>query len=400
MRWPAAWSSPENLALLNDTPINCLLFESSVNTGPIAEELSRRGIVVVVGGTDWQDRTVCDGEWPGIQLGARGQDVSAGPTGVPWLNSNGWRVRAQHALYPDREVWVDAPAKGAGVFPYSFALAYLDAAAYGGRWMVSLDDATATAIAAKEARALEGWNRLAAAMRFFDARKAWADYQPQAVVGVVADFSSDEFLAGETLNLLARANQQYRAIPIGRNSDESWKGLRAILYVASNPPPAGLRRQIEALVANGMMLIAGPQWGTVAGPLAKDQEHSRYDIRVVGKGRVAIAKEELNDPYTLANDSVLLVSHRYELVRFFNPGAVESYLTTAPGGKSALLHMLFYADRGPQDASVWVAGRYRSAKLWTIGRAEPLPLPIIAARGGIELHLPEISRYAAAELEI
>ena len=148
------------------------------------------------------------------------------------------------------------------------------------------------------------------------------------------------------------------------------------------------------------MLIAGPQWGPVTGAPAKDQEHPRYDIRVVGKGKVAIAKAEPDDPYTLANDSVLLVSHRYELLRFFNVGSVSSYLTASPDRKSALLHMLLYANRGPEDASVWIVGRYRSAKLWTVDQAEAHRLETVPGREGVELRLPPLSQYAAVELEV
>ncbi|HTX33367.1 MAG TPA: hypothetical protein VME43_00035 [Bryobacteraceae bacterium] len=399
MRWPAAWKNPETLRLLQDTPINCLLVESGTDLGPLAGQAQRSGLAIA--SKPPMGVSLSKGEWPGIQMAARGSGVSAGPTGVPWLNSNGWRVRLENALHPDTEVWIDAPPKGPRLFPDSFAMAFLDAAAYGGRWLISLDDATASAIAAQEPRALEGWNKLIAAARFFDAHKPWADYSPEAVVGVVSDFTGDhEFLSGETLNLLARDNQQYRVIVKGSISDASWKGLRAILYLDPEPPLPPLRREIEALVAGGKLLIAGPQWGRVAGPLAADQENPRYDIRVVGKGKVALAKAEPDDPYTLANDSVLLVSHRYELLRFFNGGAVSAYLAAAPNRKSALLHMLFYSNRGPQDASVHIAARYRSAKLWTADRAEPRSLEVLPGRDGVELHLPAMSQYAAAELEI
>jgi hypothetical protein len=246
-----------------------------------------------------------------------------------------------------------------------------------------------------------GWKKLLSAANFFNGRKQWADYSPGAVVGVVADFSGkDEFLGGETLNLLGRTNQQYGVILKGQVSVTSWTGLRAILYLDPEPPAADLRRQIEGLVAGGMMLIAGPKWGPGAGAPAKDQEHPRYDIRVVGKGKVAIAREEPEDPYTLANDSVLLVSHRYELLRFYNGGALSSYLTASPDRKTTLLHILFYANRGPDDASVHVAGRYRAAKLWTLDRPEPRSLEVQPGRDGVELHLPAVSQYAAAELEI
>jgi hypothetical protein len=147
------------------------------------------------------------------------------------------------------------------------------------------------------------------------------------------------------------------------------------------------------------MLIAGPQWGPLVGALAKDQEHPRYTSHAVGKGKVAIAKSEPADPYVLANDAILLVSHRYELVRFFNAGAISSYLTSSVGRKSSVLHLLSYANRGPEDASLRVAGRYRSAKLWTPDRVEARRLETHPGKEGVELHLPPLSQYAAAELE-
>ncbi|MGO9261518.1 MAG: hypothetical protein ACLQU1_35230 [Bryobacteraceae bacterium] len=399
MRWPAAWKSPESLSLLKDTPINCLLMESGADLGMVAEQAKRSGLAVSA--SQPMGVNLSKGEWPGIQMGARGGGVSAGPTGVPWLDSNGWRVRLETALHRDDAIWIDAPPKGSRLFPDSFAMAFTDSAAFGGRWIVSLDEATAAGIAGQEARAMDGWKKLVAAARFFDARKEWADYTPEAVVGVVSDFTGGhEFLSGETLNLLARTNQQYRVIVKGQTSEASWKGLRAVLYVDAEAPSAELRRQIDAFVAGGKILIASPQWGPVTGAPAKDQEHPRYDIRVVGKGTVAIAKVEPDDPYTLANDSVLLVSHRYELLRFFNAGAVSSYLTASPDRKSVLLHMLLYANRGPEDASVRIAGRYRSANLWTVDRAEPRRLEIVPGRDGMELRLPAVSQYAAVELEV
>ena len=57
---------------------------------------------------------VTDNVWPGVAAGRR-DDPTAGPTGVPWLDSNGWYIqlaRARDAV----AVWVlfDPPGKGDG----------------------------------------------------------------------------------------------------------------------------------------------------------------------------------------------------------------------------------------------------------------------------------------------
>ena len=86
-------------------------------------------------------------------------------------------------------------------------------------------------------------------------------------------------------------------------------------------------------------------------------------------------------------------------MRFWNGGAVGAYLAIAPDRKRAVAHMMFYADRGPDHASVRVAGRYRKAMLWTPGKAEPSPVEMEIQKDAVELHLPQVAQYAAAELE-
>jgi len=398
MRWPAAWKDPAALALLKGAPINCLLLEGGADLGAIATQAKKDGLTV---NTDPPAGVrLTKGEFPGVRMGGRGSGASAGPTGVPWLDSNGWKVRLESALHPDAAVWIDAPPKGGRIFPESYGMAFCDSAAFGGRWIITLDDNTALGIAAHNTQAMDGWNRVVAAARFFDTHKEWVNYMPEGVIGVVSDFAGEHlFLSGETLNLLSRANQQYRVMLRGKTSADSWKGLRAVLYVDPEPPSGELRRELESLVRGGVLLIAGPTWGSLAGALARDQELPRYTIHAIGKGRIAIAKAEPADPYVLASDAILLMSHRYELVRFFNAGALSSHLTVSPGRKSALLHLLSYANRGPEDASLRVAGRYRSAKLWTADRPDPRRLEVHAEKDGVELHLPPLSQYAAAELE-
>lgn len=395
MRWPAAWKNPALLSLLNATPVNCLVLDAGADLGAVADAAKQKGLAVTAGAP--MGATLSKGVWPGIAIDTGG-GASAGPTGVPWLDSNGWKIRLERALHAESECWIDAAPKPARVSPEAYAMAYMDAAAFGGRWVITLDEGTAAAIAG--GTGTEHWNKLMGAARFFESRQEWADFEPEAVVGVVSDFAGEnDFLGGEVLNLLARTNQQYRVIVKGKSTDRAWRGLRAILYVDAQPPSKELRQRIEELVKGGVLLIAGPKWGTVSGAPVRDQEHPRYEIRTVGKGRVAIAKAALDDPYLVANDSVVLVSHRHDLVRLFNAGSVNTLLTASRDRLSMVLHLLFYADRGPQDASVRIAGKYRFAQLRTPGTAAPRQLELQPSGLGAELHLPPMEQYAAVELE-
>ena len=132
---------------------------------------------------------------------------------------------------------------------------------------------------------------------------------------------------------------------------------------------------------------------------ASDQDNEGYVWRTSGKGRIAFAKSDFDDPWVIAQESVLLISHRYDLLRFWNGGSVGSYYTMAPDLKRALVHMLFYADIGAEESGVRVAGNYRSGKLWTLdGKTSSIDMD--RQKDAVELHLPAVAQYAAAELEV
>ena len=399
MRWPGSWKSPSALALLNGTPINWLLVDKDAGLAPVIEQAKQAGLHVAEIAAPPAGVALLKGEWPGVAM-SRGGGTSAGPTGVPWVDTNSWRIRLEAARRPGADIWVDAPPKGPRVFASSYRTAIADAAAYGGRWVISLDAPLAAAIADGKADALATWKGIAGTAAFFAARPQWPAYLPEAVVGVISDFAGDnEFLGQELLNLIGRTNQQYAVLVKTRLPEAAFRGLRALIYADSQPPAAGLRKQILDFVSAGGLLITGPKWGIPPGAPATE-EHPRYAARTLGKGRLAIAKADPDDPYVLASDSALLISHRYELLRFWNGGALGSFLTVAADRKRAVAHLLFYADRGPDHVSVRILGRYRKASLWTTDRQESRPLEMEIQKDAVELHLPVVSQYAAAELEV
>lgn len=342
-------------------------------------------------------------------------EASTGPTGLPWVDSNGWRVRLASAFDPQATIWVEVEPKAElqGSYPLCFA----DIAACHGRWVISLDDQLAAGIDSGNGEALHTWTNLVQAVEFFSAHADWENYAGEAVVGVVSSFSGDnDFFSHELLNLLTRTTEQYRIIPKTRLSPSSFSKLQAALYPDSDPPSAELRKQLLAFVEGGGLLIAGPGWGEMPGTAA-EWDYPRYSCRVLGKGRIAIAKSADADPYLLANDTVALVSHRFDLLRFWDAGSVNAYLSVAPDRKRAVVQMLFYAWEmngkvamgGPETATVRVAGEYRNAKLLTMDRlGQPTPLReaanqdvgMVILKDAVELHLPKLSHYAAVELDV
>ena len=402
MRWPDGWKDPGMLDLLKGTAIDHLLIGTGAEWSAVRSRAAREGFHVSEPGAAPAGVEIVKGQWPGVKLQRGGGGAGAGPTGVPWVDSNGWAIRLAAALHSDTAVWVDAaPAGDSVITAGSYLIAVADSAAYGGRWIVSLDDRLAVSLAAGKSDALATWRRLTAAAGFFAAHKAWPGYVPMAVVGVVSDFTGgNEFFSQELLNLLARAGQHCRILPKGGITDASLVGLRAAIYADAEPPAPAVRKQVLAFVQAGGMLITTPKWGEVPGTPVKNDGNPRYSMRAAGKGKIAVAVAGPDDPYLLANESVVMVSHRYDLVRFWNSGAAGSFCTVAPDGRQAVVHLLFYAFRGPDSATVRIAGRYRAARAYTAENPAGIKVEWAMQTDAVEIHLPAVSQYVAVELEI
>ena len=390
-RWPGSWTDPGRVDLLKGTAVNLILVPPESAFDPVRACARDAGISTAAGppaGT-----VIVEGVWPGVKS-SRGGGQEAGPTGVPWVDSNGWLVRLARTQHPGATVWVEAPPKDRRMFtPASYELAVADVAAHGGRWILSPDPV----LAAQATAGAPAWKRMLAAAGYFAARPEWGAYTAAAVLGVVSDFAGgNEFLVQELLNLLARAGMNYRIVP---KDKPDFAGLRAVLYADKEAPSPDLRKQGLGFVEAGGLLIAAPAWGPSRGKV-QPAEHPRFAVSAVGKGRVAMALAEPDDPWQLANDAVVLVSHRYDLVRCFNSGSFASYYTHSPDRQKALVHLLFYSDRGPGEASVRVAGKYRIARMSTVDQPEFKAVPAEFGKDSVEVHLPPVPQYVAVELTI
>jgi hypothetical protein len=346
---------------------------------------------------------ITDNVWPGAAAGRR-NDPTAGPTGVPWLDSNGWYIQLARAR-TQSPVWVlfDPPGKGTVVQPQSYLLAVCDAEAAGGRWVISLDDGVRAELAGKGAGANAAWRAVSEAVSFFEKRREWKTYQPLGVVGVLSDFSGENYdFSGEILNLMARRDVPFRVLWNTGAGTPALTGLRALVSADGTQPAAPLRKSILSFVEQGGLLVTGPKWGSEGTPGAA--AHARFEVRALGKGRIAVAKQDLGDPYELVMDTQALLSYSNEIAKLFNASASGGFhYTASPDGKRALLQLLTYATAGRAAnlTTAWTRRKYRSAKVWTIDAAQPAPVQQAECEdGGTEYHLPPMPAYAALDLEV
>ena len=389
LRWPLAWKDSSMFGLLEAVGVKSLIVESA----EVAAAARQAGFNVLSLQQLPSDVVVARGLWPGIRVSPAGGDhAAAGPTGEPWVDSNGWRIRVARVRRPGVEVLVDTKPNPSRISAEDYIVAFADAAAHGGRLIITLDDSLAAGMASKQAEAMERWKRIAAADAFF--RRPTAVQQDLAVIGVLSGFAGPKVgFTDEVLNNLARTKQQYRPVFAGRPSLDA---LKAVIYTDAEEPSGALRKQVLEFVGNGGMLITGSGWGSI--PKSEVvRTHFRYTVRGVGKGSIAVATGSFADPYLVANDAVVLVSHREDIVRFFNTGAITPCLSAKTGG--VVLQTVFYSLRPVEDASVWVKGSYKSARLRAFGQTADQTVKLVTRDPGVEIYLPAVSQYARIELE-
>jgi hypothetical protein len=303
-------------------------------------------------------------------------------------------------LHPGKEIWVDTLPPKQRPAAESYEIAVADAAANGGTWVINLDGPFADGLVKGGNIEVAVWGRITAALDFV-AKLPRIGLKPAATIGVLSDFTgANEFLSTELLNLLARDSQQIRVLPMDRLALADLSGLRAIIYPDQSAPQSGVRRRVSDFIAQGGLLVAGSVWGDTPGKTVGSESLPGYGVIKRGKGRIAIARKPMEDPYLLAKDVILLVSHRFDVVRIWNGGALRACLSCAPDGNRGLLQLVSYANDPPRDMTVRVSGSWHTATLLTVDEKKGHIVPLLRQDGAAEVHLDEPAHHSAIQLDV
>jgi hypothetical protein len=344
--------------------------------------------------------------WPGLGLETmKGDTAIAGPTGIPWVNSNAWFSLLAGVLAPGKNLWLDfdPPDTSTALHPASYALAIADSRAYGSQWIVSLDDKLRAALSRGDSQAKGAWDEMCEAIAFFESHKDWDAFKSQGILAVVSDFRGENaYMSGEVLNLLNRRQVQFRIIERSRLLSAPNQGLKAILWLDKEAPGAEQHSQLLAFARQGGLVIAAAYWGPREAKPTKKDPSLHYQLYNVGKGQIAVAEQGFEDPYQVAVDTHLLVSRRNDVVRLYNPETTNCHCSgefISPHHKTRLIQVLNYSSEPADSVTVWVNGQVESARLWRPGIKDARTLQGVAASPGTDFGLPPISVYCALEFE-
>jgi hypothetical protein len=331
-RWPSAWTDPALLRLVERSAINCLLFESLTGAQAVVDATRAAGLTALewsaLGAAPLPDvkwdspapQTAIDGlVWPRIKMSAnKSKEAESGPTGAPWIDSNSWTARLAAVRAPHRPVWLGFElAKGDPVpdeAAYNIAIA--DSAASGAQWMMTLDEAFSKGLAAGKADALKTWRSILTSVAFFERHREWASWERWGSIGILSSFAGkDEFMGQELINLAARRNLLYRVLDRSVSASHKLEGLPAVLYVDSDPPSGSLKANLGAFArAGGLLIVPHTLAAQFPGEKPLRCLVPGYELRSLGKGAVAAATRDWEDPFFVAADVHNLVGRRNDPV--------------------------------------------------------------------------------------
>jgi hypothetical protein len=336
----------------------------------------------------WPVRAV-QGTTPGAAK-VENDTATASASGGQWIDSNMWLVRSYRLEADWRPVWVSH--RPAGDSPQAYLRSVADAAAAGGRWIVTLDDGLRASLFRKEDGALATWRSITSLIAFYEDRADWRSFAPFGKLAIIPySTGPNQEEAEEYLNLIARRHIPYKLIDRAQLGSTPLGGFLAVLALTLAPPSEAERKILSGYAAAGGMVIAGPSWGGAP-------EDQSYTVVQAGKGGVTVYREEPPDPQAVTRDLFDLLFTEELGVSVFDAPSVLSYVSTADSGKRMLIHLVNYAGQPAEKTTIWVYENFDKARLYT---PEGSPLDLIPRRSGsrIEIAVPKLAVCGALLLE-
>lgn len=412
LEWPASWKDPGLLRWIEGSPFNVLLFSEEPPAG-VAE--AARGICSIMVRPAWRKAAeidwprakdpvlIGDGVWPSMGASDATDSTEAGPTGLPWLEANGWLIRMARGLAPGAAVWIRSglPEDADGADASLFTLAQWEARSHGALRPLLLPPRIAAGLASGAPHAVSWWRRLCAAESWWLTRSEWQTWQTAARLTVASDFAGpNQYPATEFLNLAARRNLTWRAtLPQGLNED-ALRGAAAVVCVDPSPLERTVLERLERFVRQGGLLVClDSVRGVLRGLQPGAGAHPRFLLFRCGKGRVAASRSDWEDPYLMAQDVHLLMSRRHDIVRLFNPGSILCWPVISPDRSRLLVHLLNYSRRGAAHDVVvqtWTPVKSAGVERPGSGRRQAA---VRREAGGWEIDIEPFDTYCALDLE-
>jgi len=268
--------------------------------------------------------------------------------------------------------------------------AVADASAARARWIVSLDDSLRTRLRTGDSTALEIWRRLSSYLRFAESHSEWRALAPYGNVGIVVDPASSQPDRVDEYLKLATRRQVAYQL-ISRNDLNATRLAKFRAIVATElDPPSADEQKALKDFAENGGLVFT---GPSWGGAPKTEPYAELPA---GKGTVTVYKDP--DPEALAHDLKEVLSDDDLGIVPFN---VPSVITSTSGGIDGLpllVQLVNYFDHPVEAITLRVAGKFRSARLECPDGA-PVDLPLRSEEGRTEVTIPRLLLWGAVSMQ-
>jgi len=433
IRWP--WTDAKSLELLAGGPVNCLLVKSytpefvaaagehgfatvaALKSGDVVAQARQAAAAKVAGVVlegEFQDATVAavkdaagsapvilitartrmplgssapivatyQGVWPGISVMDDGAKKS-GSTGSIWIDTNTGFIRTVRAR-GEKMLWIaNEPPPNTIVTGARYQQVVADAEMSGARWVIAFDADFTKRLQSREADALSDWRRIVTTVRYFEEHPEWRSMAEYGKLALVQDPGKGGLLSGGILDMIAVKHTPVKPIPRQDLSAQSLAGATLTVNADGESLTPEQKEILRAFTRGGGTLFTGP-------PGWKDPSSNEKNI-TLDKAEL----ERLNDIWRDVNS---MIGRRNLGVRLFNVASMLSNLVSADDGKTAVLHLVNYADYPVEGIAVHFIGKYKRATLTTPeGTSKNLEIYETEDGGGVDID--KVSVVATLKLE-
>jgi hypothetical protein len=425
---PARWNStePKTLALLKDTPINCLLIEwkpdsasavgkfataaagqgiatlAVVRQASEASAAAKSGVTGIVAEGDFASELPAiqitsrehmklggnaevlgtyQGVWPGVRTG---EQAHSGPSAGAWIDTNQGFLGFARA-FSNQTIWIaNTPPKATIVTAERYMQVIADAAMMGARWVVSLDDDFSAKLYSGDEQTQRKWKRIAGILQYYEDHKDWRDLQNGARLAIVQDAKEGGLLSGGILDMIATKHTPVQAVPPQRLDAAALKDRKLAVNIDNSTLSQEGKDTLKQFTRSGGTLLTGPpEWKSVA---PED------------RSRITLTDDELKHVDEMWKEMSNMIGRRNLGVRLFNVSTMLSNLLTTPDHKQVYVGLVNYSDYPVENVTMHVLGEFHKATLILPGGKET-PLEVYPVEEGTGVDIDNVGIVATVRLQ-
>ncbi len=322
------------------------------------------------------------GVWAGINPHEEGA-AHAAPSGAPWIDTNAGFLRFVRAA-SDRTFWLSAtPPRDSVVNLSRYMQMIADPAMVGGRWILNFEAEFFSRLSANEAKALKDFKRINQLLLFFEQNKPLQSLPAFGQLAVVADTQSGALLSGSVLDMISVKHIPVRPVP--------FKAIEARAFdqakMAVNVDPHSLDlRQTQVLKdftrSGGTVLTAPPGWRM---PIPRSDQ-------------IVTDAEEVKKLDQIWKEVNAMMGRRNLGVRLYNVSSMLSNMLGPPDGSRVIVYLVNYSDFSVDSIAAHLLGKYSKITIHWPERAPKVLTPYETEDGtGVDIDILESAAILIAE---